>query len=70
MRKKSVLLRVMGIGLFHCFLYLWLVPFVIYPRFGDNGFILAVAVAILVSAGVIGTLFLGRASGRNNKSNS
>lgn len=60
--KRRVLLRVIGIGLFHAILYLWLVPFVIYPRFGDNGFTMVVAVAVLVSFGVLGTLFLGKTS--------
>ena len=55
--KKKVILRVIGIGLFHLLLYLYIVPFVIYPRFGDDGFKFAVVVAILVSIAILGTMF-------------
>ena len=55
--KKKVILRIIGIGLFHLLLYLYIVPFVIYPRFGDDGFKFAVVVAILVSIAILGTMF-------------
>ena len=42
------------------FLYLWLVPFAIYPRFGDSGLKMTVAVAVIVSVAVIATLFIGK----------
>lgn len=58
--KKRVVFRVVGIGTLHCFLYLWLVPFVIYPRFGDNGFKMTIAVAVLISIAVLGTLFISK----------
>jgi len=58
--KKNVLIRVVLIGMLHSFLYLWLVPFVIYPRFGDNGFKMTVAVAVLISVGLLVTLFVGK----------
>jgi ABC-type sulfate transport system permease component len=45
-------------------LYLYIVPFVIYPRFGDNGFKFAVLVAVIVSIAVLGTLFLGKRNKR------
>lgn len=56
--KKNVILRIIGIGLFHMVLYLYIVPFVIYPRFGDNGFKFAAVVAILVSIAILGTMFV------------
>ncbi len=58
--KKRVVFRVVGIGALHSFLYLWLVPFVIYPKFGDNGFKMTIAVAVLISIAVFGTLFISR----------
>ena len=58
--KKAVFIRVVMIGMLHAFLYLWLVPFEIYPRFGNNGFMFAVAVAVVISIAAFGTLFLGR----------
>ena len=55
--KKKVILRIIGIGIFHMILYLYIVPFVIYPKFGQNGFKFAVVVAIIVSIAVLGTIF-------------
>lgn len=56
--KKKAILRILGIGMFHMFLYGFLVPFVIYPRFGDNGIVFAGIVAGLVSITVVGSLFI------------
>ncbi|NOX32326.1 MAG: hypothetical protein GXP56_01115 [Deltaproteobacteria bacterium] len=58
--KKRLIVRIIGIGIFHMTLYLYIVPFVIYPKFGDNGFKFAVAVAVLVSIAVLGTVFLSK----------
>tara|TARA_B100000614_G_scaffold143267_1_gene127315 strand:+ start:309 stop:497 length:189 start_codon:yes stop_codon:yes gene_type:complete len=55
---KKIGLRIVGIGIFHMILYGYLVPFVIYPRFGDNGMTFAFVVAVVVSAAVLGTLWL------------
>jgi len=66
MMKKKTYLRIIGIGALHTLLYLWLVPFVIYPRFGDNGLALAVVSAILISIVIIGTLFIGKKNNRND----
>jgi len=66
--KKRVVVRVVGIGSLHTFLYLWLVPFVIYPKFGDNGFKMTVAVAVLISIAVLGTLFIGKKTKKKENS--
>lgn len=58
--KKRALIRITGIGILHAFLYLWLVPFVLYPRFGDNGLKMTVAVAVLISVALMITLFVGK----------
>jgi len=55
--KKRILLRVIGIGLLHAVLYLYFVPFVIYPKFGSNGFKFTIAVAIIISIAILGTMF-------------
>lgn len=55
--KRGLILRIIGIGIFHMVLYLYVVPFVIYPKFGDNGFKFAVAVAVIISIAVLGTMF-------------
>lgn len=50
--------RLLGIGVFHCFLYTYLVPRVIYPRFGENGFIFTLVTALVISVAVLGALWL------------
>lgn len=47
-----------GIGCLHAILYLYIVPFIIYPKFGKNGIEFAVAVAIIISIAALGTMFL------------
>ncbi len=61
---KKVIFRFLGIGIFHMILYLYIVPFVIYPKFGRNGFKFAVVVAIIVSIAVLGTIFIGKKNKR------
>ncbi len=56
----KIVLRIFGIGIFHSFLYIYLVPFVIYPRFGQDGMTFAVIVAVLVSIATTATLWLKR----------
>jgi len=58
--KKKIIWRFIGIGIFHAVLYLYIVPFVIYPRFGENGFKFAIAVAIIISIAVLGTILLDK----------
>ena len=62
--KKKIILRIIGIGAFHAFLYLYLVPFVIYPEFGNNGFQFAVVIAILISIAIFGTMFISKQNRR------
>lgn len=56
----KIAIRIVGIGLLHSFLYGYLVPFVIYPRFGQHGITFSVIFAILISIGIIATLWLGK----------
>ncbi|MDA3787370.1 MAG: hypothetical protein PF503_02585 [Desulfobacula sp.] len=65
--KKKLILRVIGIGMFHAVLYLYIVPFVIRPKFGNNGFKFAVAVAIIISIAVLGTILLETKNKRREK---
>jgi len=62
--KKNVILRIIGIGIFHTVLYLYFVPFVIYPKFGKNGFEFTIAVAIIISIAALGTIFIGKKNKR------
>ncbi|WP_299978082.1 hypothetical protein [Desulfobacula sp.] len=62
--KKKLILRIIGIGVFHIVLYLYVVPFVIYPKFGKNGFEFTIAVAIIISIAVLGTILLERKNKR------
>ncbi|WP_459916623.1 hypothetical protein [Desulfocicer niacini] len=54
------MIRLIFIGCLHTFLYLWFVPFVVYPRFGDSGLKMTVAVAVLISVALLATLFVGK----------
>lgn len=62
----KIAIRIVGIGLLHSFLYGYLVPFVIYPRFGQHGITFAVILAILISIGIMATLWVGK-NKNNNK---
>jgi hypothetical protein len=64
--KKKVIFRVLGIGIFHMVLYLYIVPFLIYPKFGHNGYIFAVVVAVTISIAVVGTIFISKNKGDKN----
>jgi len=63
---KRAGIRIACIGIFHMVLYGYLVPFVIYPRFGNNGLRFALVVAVMVSVTVLGTLWMGKTR-KNNK---
>jgi hypothetical protein len=41
-------------------LYLFLVRFVIYPKFGDNGFQFTIIVAIIISIAIFGTMLISK----------
>lgn len=61
----KIVIRIIGIGLLHSFLYGYLVPFIIYPRFGQHGITFAVIVAVLISIGILATLRLGKNKKKN-----
>ena len=58
--KKKAVLKVVLIGILHSILYLWLIPFIIFPKFGHSGFLMAVMIAVLISVGVLGSIFVGK----------
>lgn len=58
--KKRLIFRILGIGIFHALLYLYVVPFIVYPKYGNNGLKFIVIVAVLVSIVIIGTIFIGK----------
>jgi len=57
---KNAWIRIAGIGIFHMFLYMYLVPFVIFPRYGSNGLIFTIVTAVIISIAVLGTLWIGK----------
>ena len=57
---KKAWIRIVGIGIFHMFLYIYLVPWVIYPRYGSNGLVFTVVTAVIISVAVLGTLWIGK----------
>jgi ABC-type sulfate transport system permease component len=62
--KKQAIFRIIGIGAFHTVLYLYIVPFIIYPRFGSNGLVFSIIIAIIISIITFGTMFV-----KNDKEN-
>jgi hypothetical protein len=58
--KKKIRLRIFLIGSLHMVLYLYIVPFMVYPTFGKNGITVVMVLAVLVSAVVLGTLSFER----------
>ena len=61
--KRQLSYRIIGIGLFHAVLYLYLVPFVIYPSFGNSGLTFTVIVAVIISIAVLASIKLSRNKG-------
>ena len=66
---KKAWIRIAGIGILHLFLYTYLVPFVIYPKFGDSGLKFVVAVAVLISVAVFGTIWIEKKSKKKGDKN-
>ncbi len=58
--KKRLGFRFFLIGILHMVLYLYIVPFMVYPKFGKNGMTVVMVLAVLVSAVVLGTLSFER----------
>jgi hypothetical protein len=56
--------RIGFIGALHATVYLWLLPYVILPKFGNKGTKITVAVLIVISFIVLSRLFLKKR--RNN----
>ena len=53
---KRAWIRILGIGIFHMMLYLYVVPFIIYPRFGSRGLEVTIVVSVIISVVVMGSL--------------
>jgi uncharacterized membrane protein YdcZ (DUF606 family) len=58
--KKRISVRIILIGGLHMVLYLYIVPFMVYPAFGKNGITVVIILAVLISAVVLGTLSFER----------
>ncbi|MCP3898562.1 MAG: hypothetical protein GY707_02380 [Desulfobacteraceae bacterium] len=65
MKKKNIY-KILSIGCLHTFLYLYLIPFVIWPAFGKNGLKITIAIAIAISITIIITILIEK-SNRSNK---
>ncbi len=64
--KKKTIYKVAAIGCLHTFLYIYFVPFVIFPAYGKDGLKIAVAVAVVISISIIITIFIKKPE-RSNK---
>jgi hypothetical protein len=54
------ILRIGFIGTLHATVYLWLLPCVILPKFGDAGTKITVTVLIIISLVVLSSLFINK----------
>lgn len=52
------ILRIVFIGALHMTVYLWLLPFVILPKFGNLGAKITVTILILISVIVLSSLII------------
>ncbi len=52
--------RLVCIGMCHIVLYMYLVPKVIYPKFGKQGIVIATAFAVVLSIVIIGNAWFGK----------
>jgi hypothetical protein len=52
------ILRIVFIGILHMTVYLWLLPFVILPKFGNRGTKITITVLILISLIVLSSLVI------------
>ena len=64
--KKKTIYKIVSIGCLHTFLYLYLIPFVIFPAFGKNGLALTVVITIAISIIILITIFIEK-SNRSQK---
>jgi hypothetical protein len=64
--KKKTIYKLICIGGLHTFLYLYLIPFVIFPVYGNSGLKVAVAIAIAISITIIMTILIEK-SNRSKK---
>ena len=65
--KNQVIIRVILIGIFHAVLYLYVVPFHVYPKFGQNGLKFSIILAIIISIATLGTIKLNNYKGDKNE---
>lgn len=52
--------RLVCIGMCHMLLYIYLVPSVIYPKFGKQGIMIATVLAVVLSIVIIGNAWCGK----------
>lgn len=66
---KRAWIRIAGIGMFHMVLYMVLVPFVIFPRYGVQGLEVTIVVSVIVSVVVMGSLGVRKKKSKGDASN-
>ena len=64
--KKKNIYKLITIGCLHTFLYLYFIPFVIFPAYGKNGIKITVAIAVAISITIIITILIEK-SNRSDK---
>ena len=65
MKNKNIY-KIIIIGCLHIFLYIYLIPFVIMPAYGNNGLKISVIVALAISVTIIITILTDKKTGSKN----
>ena len=52
--------RLVCIGMCHIILYMYLIPKVIFPKFGKQGIVSATVLAVVISIVIIGNTWFGK----------
>ena len=55
--KKQTAVKMIGIGTFHAVLYLYIVPFMISPKWGYKGVAFTIVLATIITLAVLKTAF-------------
>ncbi len=58
--KRPFWLRIAAIGCLHTFVYLYLIPFVVFPQFGRNGLLCVTICAVIISITIMGSMWTGK----------
>lgn len=60
MKRKKILIRFLLIGALHSTVYLYLIPFIVFPLFGKNVVTFVIIITVLLSLLILATYFINK----------